>query len=162
MYAFIFLIFSALVLMCGETFAQTPIYAIYGVEMIGPNGAIKTLNVGILPSDSNSDCQRHIDAFTRGNNRADPTGRSRLLPSSCVFTVPENLQPLIREQPLADAYVLKQSGNWAPIYTAWYGLPMNEPVGMCNRLIDGIRKGLGTNQVDVRCKIPAMAQSKIK
>jgi len=162
MHAFKSLIFFALLSMCGAAFSQAPIYAVYGMELVGPNGTIKAINVGIIPSGSSSDCQRQIDAASRGHSRADPDGHAHLLPSTCVFTVPDNLQPMVNGQPLADAYVLKQSGAWAPIYTAWYGLPINDPTEICNRLINGTKSTPLTSQIDVQCQIPARARRKIR
>jgi hypothetical protein len=66
--------------------------------------------------------------------------------------LPKDLQPMLRNEKLPDAYVLKQSGNWAPIYTAWYGLPTANPAEMCTQLINGMRKKLTADKADLQSR----------
>jgi hypothetical protein len=126
-------------------------YAIYGVERQGENGIIKTLNVGALPSGILSECENQINVFEAAFHRTNQNGAVKLIPSSCAYMLPKDLQPMLRNEKLPDAYVLKQSGNWAPIYTAWYGLPTANPAEMCTQLINGMRKKLTADKADLQC-----------
>lgn len=147
--------FATLLSLSIEAFAQVPIYAIYGVERPGERGMVKTLNVGTLPSGVISDCQNQIDVFEASVRRVSQNGTIKLIPSSCMYMLPPDLQPMIRGEKLPDAYVLKQSGNWAPIYTAWYGLPINKPAELCAQLIAGMRKKLTTDKAEIECFTPS-------
>lgn len=132
------------------------------MERQGEQGNVKTLNVGTLPSGVISDCQNQIDVFEAAIHRVSQNGTVRLLPSSCVYMLPPNLQPMIRDEKSPDAYVLKQSGNWAPIYTAWYGLSTVKPAEICAKLIAGMRKNLASDKAEIQCFIPAGTSKKKK
>jgi hypothetical protein len=121
--------------------AQTTVYAAYGMEVTNERGVFKNVNVGLLPSGKISDCRNQIDV--------------------CVFSLPANLQPMVNGKRLPDAYVLKQSGNWAPIYSAWYGLPSNDSKEICARLISGMRQNLTAEQADIKC-LPPLGFARIK
>lgn len=148
--------------MCGDAFSQVPIYAIYGVERTGSDGIVRTLNVGTLPSGVISDCQNQINVFEAGVRRVHQNANVKLIPSSCAYLLPEHLQPMLNDQKLPNAYVLKQSGNWAPIYTAWYGLPTAEPAEVCAQLIGGMRKTLTADKADIKCLTPSGTTKKKK
>jgi hypothetical protein len=140
--------------------AQTTVYAAYGMEVTNERGVFKNVNVGLLPSGKISDCRNQIDVYERAVRRtaAKPI---KLLRSECVFSLPANLQPMVNGKRLPDAYVLKQSGNWAPIYSAWYGLPSNDSKEICARLISGMRQNLTAEQADIKC-LPPLGFARIK
>ena len=134
--------------------AQGPIYAIYGTKAVGPAGTVTSVNVGILPSGKQADCMRQIENFESAVRRTRTTAGPELIASRCAVSVPKELKPMVDRQVLPDAFVVKQSGDWAPIYTAWYGLLGSDPVAMCNRLVSGMRATLKPGQVDVECFPP--------
>jgi hypothetical protein len=145
-----------------EAYGQVPVYAIYGVERQGEHGIVKTLNVGTLPSGTLSDCQNQIDVFEAAIHRVNQTGAIKLIPSSCAYMLSKELQPMMRDEKLPDAYVLKQSGKWAPIYTAWYGLATAKPAEICSQLIDGMRKNLTADKAQIQCLSPLEIRKKKK
>lgn len=154
--------FSAflVILLCSiEAIAQTPIYAVYGIEVTNERGTFKTVNVGLLPSGTTSACRNQIDVYERAVLRT--SSRMKLIRSECIFTLPVDLQPMVRDERLPDAYVLKQSGNWAPLYSAWYGLPNRKPNEICAQLIAGMRKKLTAEQADVKC-LPPLGFARIR
>jgi hypothetical protein len=141
---------------------KEPVYAIYGVELQGEHGIVKTINVGTLPSGILSDCKNQINVYEAAIHRTNQNGAARIIPSSCAYVLPADLQPLLRSEKLPDAYVLKQSGNWAPIYTAWYGLSTAKSSEMCAQLIGGMRRVLTADRVDIQCFAPSEAKKKKK
>lgn len=135
--------------------AQTTVYAVYGMELTNERGDFKTVNVGLLPSGKISDCKNQIEMYERAVRRT-ASQALKLLQSKCVFTLPGDLQPIIDEKRLPDAYVLKQSksGKWAPIYSAWYGLPSNAPKEICSKIIAGMRRIVTAEQAEIKCSPP--------
>ena len=140
--------------------AQEPVYAIYGAKAQGSLGTVTSVNVGILPSGKQAECLRQIEVFETAVSRSKSAAGPELIPSKCVASLPENLQPMVFGLPLVDAYVVKQSGDWAPIYTAWYGLSGTDPTSMCERLISGMRATLKPGQVNVTCLAPKSVRKK--
>ena len=130
--------------------AQPPLYAMYGITA----GKVRSVNVGILPSGNKAECLRQIEVFEAAARRSRTSAGPELIPSSCVASLPNDLAPMVLGLTLADAYVVEQSGDWAPIYTAWYGLPTADPEGMCERLVKGMRTSLKPSHAVVACLAP--------
>lgn len=134
--------------------AQTPLYAVYGIKKPGSQGVVTTLNVGLLPRGELAECRRQIEVFEAAVRRTQTAAGPELLPSQCVAVPPQRLQPMVQGLALPDAYVIKQAGNWAPVYTAWYGLSADDPAAMCGRLVEGLQAKFKPGQVEVTCLPP--------
>jgi len=149
---------SALFVSLGAA-AQTALYAIYGTKATGFAGTVTSINVGVLPSGKREECERHIAVFEAAFRRSKLPSSVELIPSQCASVVPASLLPMVIGLRLPDAYVVKQSGNWAPVFTAWYGLSTIDPT-MCSRLVEAMRSKLNPKEVEVGCLPPSSTESK--
>lgn len=145
----------------GCAFGQSvaPIYAIYGSKVVGEGDVVYSVSVGILPSGRTSDCQHQIAVFETGFKKGNTTGRAALLPSQCVTTLKPELKDMVDGRRIPNAYVIRISGNWAPVFAAWYNLPPSDPHTMCKKLVDGTRLTIPPSQAEIICIPPQSALS---
>lgn len=129
------------------------IYAIYGIKSTAQSG-IRSVNVAVIPSGSQSECQHQIDVYERGmRKRGIPQG-IELIPSSCTMSLHPDLRQMVQGHRLKGAYIVITSGEWAPVYTAWYHMPPSDPGSMCQRLIAGMRATLTGSKANFACLQP--------
>ena len=135
--------------------AQTvsPIYAIYGIKG-STQGGVRSVNVGVIPSGNQAECQHQIDVYEKGmRERGVPQG-IELIPSTCTASLHPDLRQMVQGQRLKGVYITITSGDWAPVFTAWYDVPPSDPSSMCQRLLAGMRSTLPAAKATVSCLQP--------
>jgi hypothetical protein len=131
----------------------SPIYAIYGIKGTTQGGA-RSVNVGVIPSGNQAECQRQIDIYERGmRERGVPQG-VELIPSTCTANLHPELRQMVDGHRLKGVYVVIASGDWAPVFTAWYDMPPSDPASMCQRLVAGMRSTLPASKANISCLQP--------
>ena len=146
----------SLSMLLGSAIAQEPqtLYAIYGMVATGANGTVKSVNIGVLPRGILSECQNQVDTYTKKINQLNKPRQVDPIPTRCTNKLPNDLSDIILDKPLSNAYVTKVSGNWAPIYTAWYGLSLKNSAEMCQQLVERLAQQQRDQQVQVSCLPP--------
>jgi hypothetical protein len=132
-----------------------PIYAIYGVKNISRESSVTSVNVGVIPSGSMTECQRQIQVYETGARRRGLPSQLELIPSLCTTTLDPEFQVMVQGGRIDRAYVLITSNaSWAPVFTAWYNLAPGDPNAICQKLIEGTRVTVSTAQADLTCLPP--------
>ena len=146
----------SLSMILASAMAQEPqtLYAIYGMVATGPKGPVKSVNIGVLPRGILSECQHQVDTYINKINQLNRPQQIDPIPSGCTNKLPNDLSDIILDKPISNAYVTKVSGNWAPIYTAYYGLSLKNSAEVCQTLVERIAQQQRDPQVEVNCLPP--------
>jgi|GEM_PF-5731126 len=133
---------------------REPLYAIYGFKIGGPAEELSSTNIGVIPSGDEGDCQKHIIAGEKGFQKSGSAGMATRIKSECASTLSAEYQEAVLGHPILDAYVVKISGNWAPIYTIWRGFTTEDSENRCQMLVEQVQRGLARDQISVSCLPP--------
>jgi hypothetical protein len=136
----------------GQT--PTPKYAIYGIKNTSQQSQVTSINVGVIPTGNLVECQRQIDVYEEGMRKRGLPANVQLVPSKCTATLSTEFQAMVRGQRLKDAYVVVASGDWAPVFTAWYNIPPSDTAAVCKQLLDGMRATLPSSKATFNCQPP--------
>jgi hypothetical protein len=136
----------------GQT--PAPAYAIYGIKNTSQQSQVTSINVGVIPTGNLVECQRQIDVFEGGMRKRGLPANVQLVPSKCTVTLSPEFQAMVRGQRLKDVYVVVASGDWAPVFTAWYNIPPSDPAAVCKQLLEGMRATLPSSKATFNCQPP--------
>ena len=144
-------------IICQQSFARTPIpiFAISQATIFGPDGNVRLIYVGVIPSGDSNDCEKNLKTYSGARDKHEEIKYVKGIKDGCVTELPKKLKGITEKRSIQNAYtvevlsVIDGLHLAAPLYMVWYDMDESSPQDVCKKLISFYQRGFEAKNLKV-------------